>query len=264
MSEISKNEKRKSLESSTDNDDDAGSKRRKVIGPSFPPPPKLDEETGHEATENESSDDDDFGPSLPPSNSDMSGPHTSIGGEVIQNSPQGNSSSAQDQVGSGRAQRDDWMLRPPDASDWTSRVDPTKLRNRKFQTGKSAASRPGGEVDAAWTETPEQKMKRLQNQVMGVASQPSIASKDHGSSGSSQAIQDRIQKYKELKASQTKPVEASRSSNDDTQGDDDPSSRSFDKEKDMAIGSRITGSQRREFINKAAGFESRFAKGKYL
>lgn len=67
------------------------------------------------------------------------------------------------------------MIVPPSAGDWTARVDPTKLRNRKFNTGKSAKTAAAGggggpnQVDnAIWLETPEQKRQRLADEVMGV------------------------------------------------------------------------------------------------
>ena len=46
--------------------------------------------------------------------------------------------------------------------------------------------------------------------------------------------------------------------------DDDPSSRAFDREKDMAISSKISNAQRREMVDKAGGYSSRFKKGNFL
>lgn len=46
--------------------------------------------------------------------------------------------------------------------------------------------------------------------------------------------------------------------------EDDPSQRAFDREKDMASGTRIGSAQKREMLNKAAGFSSRFSGGSYL
>jgi hypothetical protein len=69
-----------------------------------------------------------------------------------------------------KPQREEWMLAPPTDNDWASKVDPTKLKNRKFQTGKGAkapAQKSG--VDSMWTETPDQKRQRLADEVMGVA-----------------------------------------------------------------------------------------------
>lgn len=46
--------------------------------------------------------------------------------------------------------------------------------------------------------------------------------------------------------------------------EDDPSARAFDREKDMAVSSRISHAQRREMMNKASGYSSRFTKGNFL
>lgn len=45
--------------------------------------------------------------------------------------------------------------------------------------------------------------------------------------------------------------------------DDDPSKRAFDREKDMG-GKTISSSQKREMLNKAAGFAGKFSGGSYL
>jgi hypothetical protein len=46
--------------------------------------------------------------------------------------------------------------------------------------------------------------------------------------------------------------------------EDDPSKRAFDREKDMGSGTRISASQKREMLNKAADFSSRFSGGSFL
>jgi Protein of unknown function (DUF3752) len=69
-----------------------------------------------------------------------------------------------------KPKREEWMLVPPKDEDWSSRVDPTKLRNRKFNTGKGgrAPTLKSGGVSSIWTETPEEKRQRLADEVMGV------------------------------------------------------------------------------------------------
>ncbi|KFZ01846.1 hypothetical protein V501_09762, partial [Pseudogymnoascus sp. VKM F-4519 (FW-2642)] len=69
---------------------------------------------------------------------------------------------------SSAPKRADWMLVPPGADDWTARVDPTKLKTRKFASGKGAKA-PGEKsgISAIWTETPEEKRQRLEDEVLG-------------------------------------------------------------------------------------------------
>lgn len=69
----------------------------------------------------------------------------------------------------GKPKRDEWMLVPPKSEDWTAKVDPTKLKNRKFQTGKGAkAPQKAGSDNSLWTESPEERRKRLSDEVMGI------------------------------------------------------------------------------------------------
>lgn len=140
---------------------DLAGKRKKVIGPSLPPPSATENINNEEIQENESeSDSDDIGPTLPPT--DSVSPKIPIGDEIPH-------MSKQEPIHSNETQRDKWMLQPPGSTDWTTKVDPTKLRNRRFQSGKLAkASTVGEGIDTSWTEMPGEKMKRLQDEVMGV------------------------------------------------------------------------------------------------
>jgi hypothetical protein len=49
-----------------------------------------------------------------------------------------------------------------------------------------------------------------------------------------------------------------------TEAEDDPSKRAFDRDKDMGAGMRIGHAQRREMLNKASGYSSKFQGGSYL
>jgi hypothetical protein len=62
-------------------------------------------------------------------------------------------------------QRDEWMISLPDQGTLKS----TTLRNRRFNPGRgpSCPSQTTGNM-SPWTETPEQKKRRLENEVMGV------------------------------------------------------------------------------------------------
>lgn len=46
--------------------------------------------------------------------------------------------------------------------------------------------------------------------------------------------------------------------------EDDPSKRAFDREKDIAGGMKIGHAQKREMLNRAKDFGSRFSGGSYL
>jgi len=91
------------------------------------------------------------------------------------------------------------MIVPPKEGDWTARVDPTKIRARKFQTGKGAkAPTRGGGDTTLWTETPAEKQKRVNDEVMGLRKPATEATtKDKPSTNSAEAEETarRIQQY---------------------------------------------------------------------
>jgi ribosomal protein L12E/L44/L45/RPP1/RPP2 len=190
------------------------------------------------------------------------------------------------------------MLAPPTSSGYRA-ADPTKLKARKFASGPRAATegKPAG-ISSIWTETPEEKARRLANAVLGRedpnaagASAPQTTggpSRPDGSS-SSKADEARVRSYIEQtrgkslleehqaaraagKASSAGPAGAAVGKGDKTKWggvgaddeEDDPSKRAFDWEKDMKVGGRISGAQRKELLNRAANFGGRFQSGKYL
>ncbi|KIX01423.1 uncharacterized protein Z518_09149 [Rhinocladiella mackenziei CBS 650.93] len=242
-------------------------KRTRIIGPTLPPvplddrppssPPQPDQEV------EESSNEDDFGPSLPSAadaaaNSSASkciGPQ--IPGPTLPAEP---------------AKRDEWMTLAPAGGDWSPRVDPTKLKNRKFNTGRGAKgpSQPGGgPAGASWHETPEEKQARLKREVMGIKDK---STSGKSNTGSEDDIHDEVtaRRLKEYSESHRGPSlyasHQARSSNSDSKvaQDDDPSARAFDREKDIAGGATITATQRRDMVKKAADFSSRFGAARYL
>ncbi|KAJ5359874.1 Protein of unknown function DUF3752 [Penicillium concentricum] len=221
------NEKRKFEET-----DPQVSKQRKVIGPSLPPQADSGSET---------SSDDDFGPSLPPS-----GPLK----DPVHIQPTDSGSKLEKE-----SQRDQWMLQPPSHSDWASKIDPTQLRNRKFNTGKSATAPKS--MDSSWVETPEERMRRLQDAVMGVGT--STNQEDHQGASNAKLMEDQIKRYKDMTGKNTRLENPGAQ-----QEDDDPSARAFDREKDMAVASKISSAQRREMVKKAADYNTRFTKGNFL
>lgn len=199
--------------------------------------------------ESDSDSDDDYGPALPGAGARR--------GPIGPTMPSSLSSDA-------APTRDAWMITPPTATGFTER-DTTKLRARKFasKTGPS-----DGTVSAIWTETPEEKLKRLQDSVLGRQGENSSAA------ASTAAKQSRDEEERSRRIAASINSNRGQSLYDEHQDkarasgkadeEDDPSKREFDREKDMALGSKIGAAQRKEFVDKAANFGGRFQKGSYL
>jgi hypothetical protein len=162
-----------------------------------------------------------------------------------------------------KTQRDEWMTMPPTQDDLAARMDPSKMRARKFNTGKGASKSTGGGM-GVWTETPEQKLKRLQNEALGIAA-PANAT-EVTESKRSQKEEEKARRLREkLEASRGKSlVEQHTEKVTGKDKEDDPSKRGFDWEKDMGGSMKISNKQRNEMLNKAKGFGDRFSSGSFL
>lgn len=266
-------------ESSDDDDDDYGP-QAPTAGPTAPPqsasvsnndeinlesdsdsdsgpaPPPQAQAASPSASSDES--DDDYGPALP-SASNRRGPIGPALPPTVSDAPT----------------RDDWMLAPPKATGYSER-DTTKMRARKFASKPSASAGSGGEISSIWTESPEEKLRRLQDSVLGRSSGQDGSS---GTAGGSVKTKEEEQRNKRIAASiesqrgqslyeehqqQKRESRQGKPGADDDEEDDDPSKRGFDREKDMAIGGKLGSSQRKELVNKSANFGGRFQKGSFL
>ena len=139
-------------------------KNPRTIGPTLPPA-SLDERPPQpaESDTGSSNDEDEFGPSLPTKVSQKPEISTDAALMVSVVDPQA--------TAPAKAQRDEWMIVPPSSNDWSSRMDPTKLKNRKFNSGKGSkglTQTTGKESNTNWTETPDEKKARLQREMMGI------------------------------------------------------------------------------------------------
>lgn len=130
------------------------------------PPAPLDERpseplaTSNPADSDGEDDDDDFGPALPSANATVT--------QTKDNNTVTTESSTL--PAPEKTQRDAWMTMPPKQDDLAARLDPSKQRARGFNTGKGAKGpNAPGEDSSAWNETPEQKRKRLQDEMMGIS-----------------------------------------------------------------------------------------------
>lgn len=243
---------------------------KRVLGPAPPPAPLS---TRPATSPNSDSDsDDEYGPALP--SASLHGPSR----------PE--SYRAQQQVQQPEAlKRDNWMLAPPPASTGYQERDPTKLKARKFASGSSATTRPkdgSSGVSSIWTETPEEKARRLADAVLGRGGDAAAADSskpvkrqekqqpENDSHIRAFTEQTRGRSLYEAHQAARKAGKATNAGGARKRGgeqdeeDDDPSKRAFDREKDMALGGRITASQRKELLNRASDFGGRFSKGNYL
>ncbi|KAH8761205.1 hypothetical protein F5883DRAFT_130005 [Diaporthe sp. PMI_573] len=260
---------------------------RRVMGPA-PPPADLAQRptTAPDSNRDSGSDsdsDDDYGPALPGAAPSRNNP--SLPRQTAPSAPE-------------KPARDDWMLAPPEPTGYQER-DPTKIKARKFASGAGATSRPTG-ISSIWTETPEEKAKRLADAVLGRGGdeqqqqQQQAAAANRGkksgaggasSSTSKEGQQDKIRAFTEQTRGRSlvEQHQAAKKAGaagggggsggttarkggggDEEEEDDDPSKRAFDREKDMGLGMKITASQRKELLNRASDFGGRFQKGNYL
>ncbi|OJJ42029.1 hypothetical protein ASPZODRAFT_137559 [Penicilliopsis zonata CBS 506.65] len=236
-------------------------KKPKSIGPTLPShytagdprndiiPPDV------QSTESES--DDDIGPGLPTQDTVASGyPFSEYQVKEIEES-----SSIQKQGSHATSQRDHWMLHPPDSADKYPRADKLHLRNRGFVITKSGRAH-GDQNDGArmWTETTQQKMERLENQVMGVsATAPArrrakvvgSASKNHAPTKKPGLHDAPVQKYLQEQPGTVSSEDGKKGSNTDR----------IKGEKSRAVPRKVGSTQQSEQSYKAAGFASYFSKG---
>lgn len=257
---------------------------KRVLGPA-PPPASLSERPSADDDDSSSGSEDDYGPALPSATTTSNNPQSRFGPSIPSSS-----------TAPKAPQRDDWMLAPPTASDGYRERDPTKIRSRKFASGASATTRPKDgshkEISSIWTETPEEKVKRLADAVLGRggssdgAGPQTVHAKNTSGTANDKTKVDRDGRikafteqtrgkslYEEHQAARKagridKNVGGARkggaAGGDDDDEDDDPSKRAFDREKDMGLGSKISASQRKQLLNRAADFGGRFSKGNYL
>ncbi|ESZ93641.1 hypothetical protein SBOR_5946 [Sclerotinia borealis F-4128] len=238
---------------------------KRVLGPAAPPA-SISERPSYPPN-SDSDSDSDYGPALPPAEG-------SAAAIALESQRAREAQAAVAKLNEPvKPQRPDWMLAPPTSSDWTSKIDPTKLKARKFAGGKGAkapAEKTG--VSAIWTETPEEKRQRVEDAVLGrqdyAASTSSGPARTKAESRADEETDKRIREYnaknrgKSLyEAHADGSVVGGKGKKEE---EDDPSKRAFDREKDMALGGRLGHAKKKELLNRAADFGSRFQKGSYL
>ena len=251
-------------------------KRRRAVGPA-PPPAPIDKRPEPVAAESDaSSSDDGFGPNLPfgdahTGHDDNS--HTGWHETEIQDASQ------------QKSKRDEWMMMPPKQDDLSARMDPTKMRSRGFNMSKGArASKLSGDDSSAWTETPEQKRKRLEDEVLGTSKSKDPKDDNVKARQKKADDEDKAKKIREhnvshltnkcffecwltllsQEAHRGKSLLEQHQRSQAKKEEDDPSKRGFDYKRDMEGGKSLGHAERKQMLNRAADFGSKFQKGSYL
>ncbi|KAK8064871.1 hypothetical protein PG994_007509 [Apiospora phragmitis] len=247
---------------------------KRIQGPAPPPAPLSERPPNPPDADSDSdsddSDDDGYGPALP----------TSSAHQARQSQAAAALHSARQAAESTAPQRDGWMLAPPTGDELNHAQDPTKLRARKFNSGPRASTSGGGEISSIWTETPEQKRKRLEDAVLGRSSgangggaaAAAAASANQSQPPKTREEEERAERIRNNIQKARGPSLLEAHQRGDGKGnaraveeeEDDPSKRAFDREKDMKLGGRIGNAQRNELLKRSANFGDRFSKGKYL
>ncbi|KKA28180.1 hypothetical protein TD95_004072 [Thielaviopsis punctulata] len=276
-----------------DSDSDSGSQpvakaptasEPKVIGPTFPSPlrvlgptmppatlckkppgtptnayPEPDPNPGSDI-DSDSDSDDGYGPALP------------TAGATAHQFIATTAAIAESEQKSSIPKRDAWMLAPPTESG-SRAPDPTKIKSRGFASGRGASVPKSAGISSIWTETPDEKRRRLENAVLGRADESDVKQKvTVPSAADEQKEQERRRKIAEYtqqtrgKSLYEERQEALKSTKGRSgiEEEDDPSKRAFDIKKDMAIGGRLGQGDKKKLVSKAANFGDRFQKGSYL
>jgi Protein of unknown function (DUF3752) len=163
-----------------------------------------------------------------------------------------------------KVQRDGWMLAPPTRADWLGSLDASKLKSRTFNQSKSGTNASGKAVDhSIWTETPLERAARVEEEVLG--KKKSVAGTEVEDERTRVEATERDRRIKEYNARTRGPslMEKYASSGKDV-GDDDPSKRAFDYEKDIAGGRTLGFKERDAMIGRAKNLDSKYSGGNYL
>lgn len=160
---------------SDDEDDDyapalpPGMTVRASQGPALPPHLLNRRRSPSPISEAESDEDSDVGPLPAPS----AGPAPALSAAEefrLREQRKQEEEEEERRIAGLKPKREAWMTVPPSALDSMAHHDPTKITKRGFNQNTrrgGEANKPGEETSTLWTETPEERAKRIDEEVMG-------------------------------------------------------------------------------------------------
>ncbi|KAG8926156.1 hypothetical protein FRC03_010733 [Tulasnella sp. 419] len=168
-------------------------------------------------------------------------------------------------------QRDEWMLKPPEASDLLGTLDPAKLRSRRqFSRNTEEKSKD----QTLWTETPAERQKRLAEEVEGKRKRTELAAGDSVGSAEvspeaqrkrkrDQDLQRAIQEHNKKNRSESLLEMHSKAEAKKAKNEDEAPPAIWDRDRDMGLGGRLMDEKSRsKLIKDARGLGDRFGHSK--
>ncbi|TEB30649.1 hypothetical protein FA13DRAFT_1630254 [Coprinellus micaceus] len=165
--------------------------------------------------------------------------------------------------------REEWMLVPPSSSDLLGNLDPTKLKKGR-QFAKSSQSSSGPSDMSLWTETPAERQKRLEDEVMGRKRRAADTAKGG-------AAEDPEKKRRKKEEAQIKRevdeynkklrgpslIDQHAKTTDGKKDDSEGPPIIWDHSRDMAIGGRLMDDDKRNaMVRESKGLGDRFSSGR--
>jgi hypothetical protein len=160
--------------------------------------------------------------------------------------------------------REEWMLKPPTASELLASLDPTRLKApRQFSRSTASSSKGDGSL---WTETPAEKQQRLADEVMGKRRRALDPEPEDDDKKRRRKDEEHIRKgVNEYTARVRGPslLEQHSAASEEKKEDKDGKDVIWDHARDMAIGGRLMDDGKRsKIVKEAHGLGDRFSSGK--
>ncbi|GAA5897525.1 GPALPP motifs-containing protein 1 [Sporobolomyces salmoneus] len=254
-----------------------------VAGPQLPPHLLASSSSRPSPSRPDSDSEEDFGPGpLPPpagvSNDDglNEGARAFLEREERQREKE---RKEREEAGNKKMKREEWMLVPPKEMDLMSTMDPTKLKSRSFQSGPKAqkSTRSGGMGGAdepnLWTETPQERQQRLQDEALGKKRKAENATpaEEDSEEAMRKRARDRRLKEEVERHNSSNRKESLFESHDKKKkkggkGDKEKEEpQGWDRDRDMSIGGRLVDDgKRKQMIKDAKGLGGRFGSSGFM